>query len=57
VDAVSIGVFEQQWRDNLYKLWNRMSSGVTSRGRCGAWRYQKTAGHMCVCLGVPTEAA
>jgi hypothetical protein len=27
VDAVSIGVFEQQWQDNLYKLWNRMSSG------------------------------
>jgi retron-type reverse transcriptase len=27
VDAVSIGLFEQQWRDNLYKLWNRMSSG------------------------------
>jgi RNA-directed DNA polymerase len=27
VDAVSIGLFEQQWQDNLYKLWNRMSSG------------------------------
>jgi len=27
VDAVSIGLFEQQWRDNLYQLWNRMSSG------------------------------
>ena len=27
VDAVSIRLFEQQWRDNLYKLWNRMSSG------------------------------
>ena len=27
VDAVSIGLFEEQWRDNLYKLWNRMSSG------------------------------
>ena len=27
VDAVSIEGFEQQWRDNLYKLWSRMSSG------------------------------
>jgi hypothetical protein len=27
VDAVSIGLFEQQLKDNLYKLWNRMSSG------------------------------
>jgi RNA-directed DNA polymerase len=27
VDAVSIGAFEEQLKDNLYKLWNRMSSG------------------------------
>src|ERR1700751_5634651 len=27
VDAVSIGLFAEQWQDNLYKLWNRMSSG------------------------------
>ena len=27
VDAVSIGLFDEQWRDNLYQLWNRMSSG------------------------------
>ena len=27
VDAVSTGLFEERWRDNLYKLWNRMSSG------------------------------
>jgi hypothetical protein len=27
VDAVSIGLFEEQLRDNLYRLWNRMSSG------------------------------
>ena len=25
VDAVSIGLFEQQWRDNLYKLWSAPS--------------------------------
>jgi retron-type reverse transcriptase len=27
VDAVSIGLFEEQLKGNLYKLWNRMSSG------------------------------
>ena len=27
VDAVSTGLFEEQLRGNLYKLWNRMSSG------------------------------
>jgi RNA-directed DNA polymerase len=27
VDAVSIDVFGERWGDNLYKLWNRMSSG------------------------------
>jgi retron-type reverse transcriptase len=27
VDAVSTGLFAEQLRGNLYKLWNRMSSG------------------------------
>ena len=27
VDAVGIGLFQEQLRDNLYRLWNRMSSG------------------------------
>jgi retron-type reverse transcriptase len=27
VDAVSIAVFSDDERNNLYKLWNRMSSG------------------------------
>jgi RNA-directed DNA polymerase len=27
VDAIGIGLFEEQLRDNLYRLWNRMSSG------------------------------
>jgi RNA-directed DNA polymerase len=27
MDAVGIGLFQEQVRDNLYKLWNRMSSG------------------------------
>ncbi len=27
VDAVGIGLFQEQLRNNLYRLWNRMSSG------------------------------
>ena len=27
VDGQSIEEFESEWKDNLYKLWNRMSSG------------------------------
>jgi hypothetical protein len=27
VDTIGIGLFAEQLRDNLYKLWNRMSSG------------------------------
>ena len=35
-DAVSIGLFEEQLRDNLFKLWNRMSSGSYFPVRCDA---------------------
>ena len=27
VDGVTIGQFEERLKDNLYRLWNRMSSG------------------------------
>jgi len=27
VDAIGIGLFQEQLRDNLFRLWNRMSSG------------------------------
>src|SRR5271157_2772590 len=36
VDAVGIGLFAEQLRDNLFKLWNRMSSG--SLIRVTGWR-------------------
>jgi hypothetical protein len=49
VDAVGIGLFAEQLRGNLYKLWNRMSSGAIFRVRCGAWRYRKIMGKACVC--------
>ena len=27
VDGVAVGQFAQEYKNNLYKLWNRMSSG------------------------------
>ena len=36
--------FEADLKNNLYKLWNRMSSGSTSRRRCGRWRYRSAGG-------------
>ena len=44
VDAVSIDDFAANEVDNLYKLWNRMSSGVISRGRCERLRYRRIMG-------------
>ena len=38
VDLESIADFESNLKDNLYKIWNRMSSGSyfpPSRKRCG----------------------
>jgi len=32
-DEVSVAVFERDLEDNLYKIWNRMYRGVTSRRR------------------------
>jgi RNA-directed DNA polymerase len=57
VDAVSIGLFEQQWRDNLYKLWNRMSSGSYFPGPVRGVEIPKDGGAGVRLLGVPTEAA
>src|SRR5947209_3150287 len=44
VDTVSINQFAAAEADNLYKLWNRMSSGSYMPGRCGRWRYRRTMG-------------
>ena len=57
VDAVSIGLFEQQWKDNLYKLWNRMSSGSYFPGPVRGVEIPKDHGEGVRLLGVPTEAA
>ena len=39
VDGQSIAEFEEDLKGNLYKLWNRLSSGTSFRLRCAVWRY------------------
>ena len=57
VDAVSVGLFEERWRDNLCKLWNRMSSGSYLPGPVRGVEIPKDHGEGARLLGVPTEAA
>ena len=57
VDAVSIERFEVDERDNLYKLWNRMSSGSYFPGPVRAVEIPKDHGDGVRVLGVPTERA
>jgi hypothetical protein len=56
VDAVSISLFEQQWRDNLYRLWNRMSSGSYFPGPVRGVEIPKDHGEGVRLLGVPNTA-
>ena len=53
VDAVGIDVFQERWRDNLYKLWNRMSSGSYFPGPVRAVEIPKDHGAGVRLLGVP----
>ena len=57
VDGVSIGVFEKDLRNNLYKIWNRMSSGSYFPPAVRAVEIPKPHGGGTRILGVPTEAA
>ena len=56
VDAVSIADFASQERDNLYKLWNRMSSGSYLPGPVRAVEIPKDHGAGVRVLGVPNTA-
>jgi RNA-directed DNA polymerase len=56
VDAVSIGQFGERERDNLYKLWNRMSSGSYFPGPVRAVEIPKDHGKGVRVLGVPNVA-
>ncbi len=53
VDAVSIAEFASEERDNLYKLWNRMSSGSYFPGPVRAVEIPKDHGAGVRRLGVP----
>jgi len=57
VDAVGIAEFGERLGDNLYKLWNRMSSGSYFLGPVRAVEIPKDHGAGVRVLGVPTEAA
>jgi len=56
VDAVSITEFESKERSNLYKLWNRMSSGSYFPGPVRAVEIPKDYGAGVRLLGVPNVA-
>jgi RNA-directed DNA polymerase len=56
VDAVSIAEFQEREADNLYKLWNRMSSGSYMPGPVRAVEIPKDHGLGVRVLGVPNTA-
>ncbi len=56
VDAVSITMFKAEEADNLYKLWNRMSSGSYMPGAVRAVEIPKDHGTGIRVLGVPNTA-
>jgi RNA-directed DNA polymerase len=56
VDAVSVVRFGERERDNLYKLWNRMSSGSYFPGPVRAVEIPKDHGLGVRILGVPNTA-
>ena len=56
VDGCSIGEFEKDLRNNLFRIWNRMSSGSYFPPPVRAVEIPKSQGGTRV-LGVPTEAA
>ena len=51
VDGVTIGQFEERLKDNLYRLWNRMSSGRYFPGPVRAVEIPKKGGTRV--LGIP----
>ena len=57
VDGQSIEQFEQDLKGNLYKLWNRMSSGCYFPPPVRMVELPKPGGKGVRVLGVPTEAA
>ena len=56
VDKESIQAFEANLRDNLYKVWNRMSSGSYMPPPVRAVEIPKKSGRCSRCSGCPTVA-
>ena len=56
VDGQSVEQFEQDLSNNLYRLWNRMSSGSYFPPPVKAVEIPKASGGVRI-LGIPTEAA
>ncbi|GIM97873.1 group II intron reverse transcriptase/maturase [Paractinoplanes toevensis] len=56
VDGVGMDVFEKDLKNNLYKIWNRMSSGTYFPPPVKAVEIAKTHGGGVRVLGVPTIA-
>ena len=42
VDGESLAAFEKDLKNNLYKVWNRMSSGSYFHRPCGSSRLRRT---------------
>ena len=57
VDGQSMADFEEDLRNNLYRIWNRMSSGTYFPPAVKAVEIPKPNGGGTRILGVPTEAA
>jgi RNA-directed DNA polymerase len=55
--GVSLEMFEADLKNNLYKVWNRMSSGSYFPPPVKAVEIPKAHGRGTRMLGVPTEAA
>jgi len=53
IDGISCTEFEKEWKNNLYKLWNRMSSGSYFPSAVKGVEIPKKSGGTRL-LGIPT---
>jgi hypothetical protein len=56
VDAVSIGRFGERERDNLYTLWNRMSSRSYFPGPVRGWLLSVSTSPCSLPIGILSQA-
>src|SRR6266545_4533745 len=53
VDEVTLGEFEADLENNLYRIWNRMSSGSYFPPRCEQWRSPSPTAAGSACSACP----